>query len=161
MSQKTDHSRIAFGPGGQILEVPANEKLLEQIQTTPPLPPTDLLKLAAFYQGYPTNQPLAVHLALLALTVQVSDRRLQEALTKTDKSVAKGIAAVAASSSDFWEDFFDFGRDEHGEPFKPVTLLEVRWVLFSGVGLLIETSNLKDGKRMHFVIGVSPSPASF
>ncbi|GAC1355032.1 MAG: hypothetical protein NVS4B11_20900 [Ktedonobacteraceae bacterium] len=159
--------KVILGPGGLIRDnAPQNEELLKQIARTPALPAADLLKLAEFYQAYPTNAPLGNHLALLALAKLLSNRDIQEELQKAVTKTA--VAAVQHlvkpfDWSDIPEDIADFASDEgrSGEP-SPFAQLEVQWVPYSGVGLLIETPRPKHGqhKKHHYVIGVSPDPDS-
>lgn len=145
--------RIAFGPGGRILEVPENEQLLAQIHAAPILQPADLFKLSSFYRPFPTNEPLANHLALMALLELVESESVQQALTETDMVSLK-------AASDFSEDYRDGATDERNELTEAIERLYVQWVLFSGIGLLIETPEPLGGSGPHFVIGVSPDPAS-
>jgi hypothetical protein len=153
-SRHTDAQQIAFGPGGLIRDVPENRKLLEEIREAPLLSSTDLLKLAGFYRGYSTNQELANHLALIGLAKLVSDPEIREALTKT--------SALPASLWDVAEDSFDGvpeGRESSDDSF--LLLPDVQWVSVSGIGLLIETPRRRrHHEKRHYVIGVSPDPAS-
>jgi hypothetical protein len=160
--------KVILGPGGLIRDdVPENEELLGQIERMPALVPIDLLKLAEFYQAYPTNASLGNHLALLALAKLLSNRDLQEdfqeALTKTARAADKLLATPAINWVDIIEDIGDAAFDEsaRGEP-SAFAQLEVQWVPFSGVGLVIETPRPKGGhhKKRHYVIGVSPALAS-
>ncbi len=150
----TDHQCIAFGPGGQILQVPENEELLEQIRETPIVSPEELSRLSTFFRAYPTNVPLANHLALVGLMALVQREPVQRSLTKTTDKVSQ------QSFFDFWEDYFDNAIDEFTEPTTSVKAVDVKWVLLSGIGLLIETPEILGGPRSYYVIGVSPNPAS-
>lgn len=161
MSER-DSTRIALGPGGQILNVPKNEELLERIKATPLLSTQNLLELASFYQAYPTNEPLANHLALLAMRKLSRTPRILEAVTDS----------VGGEAADQWEDFWR-GRDHDPEDQRGNKVVlgnkavlgdlavrteyAVRFVSFSGIGLLIESSSLDDKL---YIIGVSPDPHS-
>src|SRR5690242_19542632 len=65
--QEKASQNIVLGPGGLILKVKANEKLLKKIRATQPLPSPDLLTLADFFRRYMTDVPLGDHLELVAL----------------------------------------------------------------------------------------------
>lgn len=150
----TDYQRIAFGPGGRILQVPENEELLERIRETPIVSPVGLSKLSTFFRAYTTNEPLANHLALVGLMALVQCEPDQRSLTKTTEQISQ------QSFFDFWEDYFDNALDEFTEPASTVKAVDVKWVLLSGIGLLIETPEISGGPSLHYVIGVSPDPAS-
>jgi hypothetical protein len=145
----TNDIAIAFGPGGLIrADEPANRELLAQIDTTLPLSPEYLLKLAAFYVEYPTNVPLGNHLALIALTKLVNDSYIHQVL------ISRTSPAAIASLQDFFEDLWDGGIDESKEP-PFVGEPDVWSIPFSGVGLLIETG-IRDTKGKYYAIGVGP-----
>ncbi|GAC1650751.1 MAG: hypothetical protein NVS4B12_20890 [Ktedonobacteraceae bacterium] len=160
--------KIVFGPGGLVRDDgEENGELLEQIAKTPALPPSDLLKLAEFYGAYPTNVPLGNHLSAVALTKLLSTRDLQEdlreALKKSTLMAGKPITTLLNPMMAL-EDIFDHSDDE-GPDDKfdlPWARVEVQWIPFSGVGLLIETPGTRGGrhKKHHYVIGVSPDPDS-
>ena len=151
----TDHQqRIAFGPGGQILQVPENEQLLEQLRETPILSPVELSKLSTFFRAYPTNVPLANHLALVGLMALAQREPVEQSLTKTTDQGAQ------QPFFDFWEDFLDNASDEFTEPVSSVKAVDVKWLPLSGIGLLIESPEILGGARSYYVIGVSPNPAS-
>ena len=81
--------KIVFGAGGLIRDDRReNEELLEQLEKTPVLPPSDLLKLAEFYGAYPTNESLANHLSFIALTKLLNTRDMQDALRDKLKQAA-------------------------------------------------------------------------
>jgi hypothetical protein len=156
MPEKAFDGGIAFGPGGRILENDGrNEELLARLRETPPLRSEALLKLAVFYNAFPTNASLGDHLALLAL----SDDRVPQ----------QTLFANHARAGFALEDLFDAfgaatpegsGRHEARERGARIRL-SVRQVPVSGIGLLIETLDFQDEKpdeqvRFHFVIGVSP-----
>ena len=153
--------RVTLGPGGEILEVPENEALLEKIRETPPLPSAVLLKLGAYYRGYRTNRPLGNHLTLIGLLQLVNDpeaqKNLEEVLVRT--AAAAGISI--GTPQDVWdtEDYFDFKIDEsnEGRPW----LASVRSIHFANTNLewLIETPHPRsDEKKMrNFVIGIAPT----
>jgi hypothetical protein len=160
-----DRTRIKLGPGSQILEdAPENEELFAQIKNTEPVTALDLLKLALFYRSYPTNRPLADHLALLALGQIIELPSLQEA-------VKAAFLASQQSQNDGLDQFLDnlFGYDprdpeDKDRPQFAVFTQTVLWVLFSGIGLLIEsqtTVSKTDEEEIthYYVIGVSPDPA--
>ncbi len=141
------NERIAFGPGGLILENDErNRELLAQLRKTRPLPSEALLKLAVFYKAFPTNVSLGDHLALLAL----SDDHIPQ----------QKLFAEYASAFFALEDLFDAFSDEARERGARIRL-SVRQVPVSGIGLLIETldvqyDNPDEQHRFNFVIGVSP-----
>jgi hypothetical protein len=148
MSQ-TDYTPIAFGPGGLILgDGPANQELLGQIEETDPLSPENLLKLAAFYVDYSTNEQLGNHLALIALTKLVNDAQIHKLLT------GKTSPAAIASLQEIFEDILDGSIDEKTEPHS-VKTPNVWSIPFSGVGLLIE-AGVQALEGGYYVIGVSP-----
>ncbi|HZU03889.1 MAG TPA: hypothetical protein VFA10_29770 [Ktedonobacteraceae bacterium] len=162
--RKLNSQEIVLGPGGLIRDVGANEELLEKIRKTPPLPPTDLLKLATFFRGYPTNAPLGDHLELIALRYLINEPGAQEALTRAGYAVhPMGVPNPA----DFWEDApppigdGGIGEGNRGEP-PPTIFMKIQRVSYSGVGLLIETPFLEDDdqRQSHYIIGVAPDPAS-
>src|SRR3989442_9810360 len=104
---------VALGPGGEILDVPANKELLEEIRKTPPLPPADLLKLGRYYRGYETNEPLGNHLELVALLNLVNDSEIKEgALRALVRNAAASRPTAAVQASWDWEDVLDCGADE-------------------------------------------------
>ncbi len=156
MSERAFDERIAFGPGGLILEDDErNRELLARLRKTRPLPSEALLKLAVFYKAFPTNESLGNHLALLAL----SDDHIPQ----------QKLFAEYASAFFALEDLFDaFGAAtregsavhearERGARIR----LSVRQVPVSGIGLLIETLDVQDDNpdeqhSFNFVIGVSP-----
>ena len=159
--------KISFGPGGLVSSAHGeNEELLEQIEKAPVLPPSDLLKLAEFYGAYPTNAQLGNHLSLVALTKLLSNRdvheQLQETLKQTTLAAGKAVNNHLDATSAI-EDLFD-GYDDEGSKDKldlPWARVEIKYVLDSGVGLLIETPGTKDShKKRHYVIGASPDPDS-
>ncbi|GAC1577932.1 MAG: hypothetical protein NVS4B1_07040 [Ktedonobacteraceae bacterium] len=162
MSQETDYSRIAFGRGGEILDVPKNEELLEKIRATPVLEPKELLELAKFYQWYPTNQPLAKHLTLVALMRVVQEPGVKKALLTAinpsgEITTAKIASAKADDPEDFWEVFIGQSIDDPREDQHWF----IRRVPISGIELLIETPQHKGHRKdRYYVIGVSPSSAS-
>jgi len=80
---------------------------------------------------------------LIALTTLVSSSDFQNVLTDN------------LDVDEFW----DYGGDEARESFRPAELVDIRWVPWSGIGLLIETSNLRR-KISHFVISSGPPPTS-
>lgn len=144
----TDYTVIAFGPGGLIQEDnPVNQELLERIHETDPLSSETLLKLAAFYTAYPTNEPLGDHLALIALTMLGNDSDVHQLLE------SKTSHAAANSLQDFFEDLWDGGRDEKQDP-KYIVMPKVWSIPFSGVGLLIETGLQR--LEGYYVIGAGP-----
>jgi hypothetical protein len=155
--------KVKLGPGGEILEVPENEELLEEIRETPVLPPADLLNLGVFYKGYSTNEPLGNHLELVALLNIVNDSAIQEdilqVLMRTAAAAGRPLAPPE-NSSDYWEDFFDCSSDEKTE--RGGSCFHIRFIPLpnTNLGLLIETPNRKDQKKSYFVIGISPIPAS-
>ena len=164
-------SKIVFGPGGRIRDDGReNEELLEQIKRTPALPPSDLLKLAEFYEAYPTNAPLANHLTLIALATLLDTREIHENLQENFRqaTLAAGkptthLPNVVASLDDFFEDLVDQGYDEGpNDQQRPWATVEVKWIPVSGIGLLVETPGRKgkQHKKHYYVIGVSPDPDS-
>ena len=169
MSHETDHSRIAFGRGGEILDVPENEELLEQIRTAPVLEARELLKLAKFYQGYATNRPLANHLALVALMKLVSDPGVEKAMTTAINPAGKIITAKITSANvadsedyddveDYWEAALGQSNDDDSGESQHWF---IRRVPISGVELLIETPQHKGyHKDRYYVIGISPDSNS-
>lgn len=173
--QEKDSQNIALGPGGLILNVKANKKLLEKIRGTEPLPSPDLIYLANFFRRYKTDVPLGDHLELVALRQFIYKPDVQKAL------ITSGYAANSIPTLDLleklepedWNIRFpdphaDGGKDENTgdppEPFIDRQLAQVAWISFSGVGLLIEIAyyRAKDGnrKKRYYVIGVSPDPGS-
>jgi hypothetical protein len=160
-----DLTRIKLGPGAQILEdAPENQELLAQIQHTEPATTTDLFKLALFYQSYSTNRPLAAHLARLAIGQIIGLPPVQEAL--------KG--ALFINPLDDWPEIVDqaedwakgYDRRDPEDKDQPQYLRFTQtplWVLYSGIGLLIEKytrySVSGEGITHYYVIGDCPNPA--
>lgn len=169
MRHETEYSRITFGRGGEILDVPKNEELLAQIRATPVLEPKELLKLAKFYQGYATNRPLAEHIALVALMKLVTDPGVEKAMaTAINPSGELTTAKIAGANADDLEDYDDpedvWGA-AIGQPNDDDTVEGQRFVIrrvpISGIELLIETPQHKSHhKDRYYVIGVSPDPDS-
>lgn len=163
-----DLTRIKLGPGAQILEdAPENEELLAQIKNTMPATVSDLLKLALFYRSYSTNRPLANHLASLALRQIVGLSSVQKALK------AAVLASFNSSQNEWWDevedniwgydpnDPEDIDRPHAARPRPPKIAL---WVLYSGIGLLIEqytrfSTTGGEGITHYYVIGDCPNPA--
>ncbi len=147
MPDRPFDERIAFGPGGLILENDErNRELLAQLRETPPLPSEALLKLAVFYKAFPTNVSLGNHLALLAL----SDDHIPQ------QTLFPEYARAFFALEDLADGFSDEGRERGAR-----ILLSVRQVPVSGIGLLIETLDVQDDNpeeqhSFNFVIGVSP-----
>ena len=174
--QEKDPQPIQLGPGGVILNVKANEKLLKEIRKTQPLPSPDLLNLADFFRRYMTDVPLGDHLELVALRQIIYEPNVLQAF------IAAGYAAnslpalnpqaedTSGEAEDSWIPFIgDGGGDESKdwpEPPPHVDRHFVRdtWISFSGVGLLVEIVyyRAKDGnrKKRYYIIGVSPDPRS-
>ena len=170
-------SGIDLGPGGLIRDDKKNDELLEELKETPVLGPKALLKLAKFYKAYPTNTPLADHLAFVALINIVNPRDLARELGE-DKNKNVDLTSVtlrakqaqvvpddeprgaAESASDIWEDFWDSSSNERKEKYS-AAMVDIQWLPIAGIGLLIETPKVEDGqKKHHYVIGVSPDPDS-
>jgi|SRR5579864_32099 len=146
MSQE-DQGLIVFGPGGQIRNVEQNKMLLDELPKTPVLSPEELLRLAKFYEAYPTGVPLGNHLALLALATRDGERVLRKVFTEY------------SNPGDPAEDIAEGTRMYREPPEEDTVLLSVRRTLFSGIGLLIETLDFETDsgtKSLHYVIAVSP-----
>jgi len=105
------------------------------------------LKIASFFQEYKTNASLASHLALTALSTQVTNAQVQKALSTAN--IPSEINLSPNDIGDWFEDLFDGNADENTEGASSVT---IKLVPFSGIGLLVETS-----ASGSFVIGVSPT----
>lgn len=160
-----DHARIKLGPGAQILEdAPENQELLSQIQNTEPATASDLFKLSLFYQSYSTNRPLAYHLASLALRQLIGFSSVQETLK------AAVFANFGSPQDEWWDQVEDYwaGYDpndpeDKDRPRFARTTKTPLWVLFSGIGLLIERytrfSTTGEGITHYYVIGDCPNPA--
>ncbi|TMC15573.1 MAG: hypothetical protein E6J34_21810 [Chloroflexi bacterium] len=146
-------SNAVFAPGNKIVD-PA---LLERLQETEPLTPTDATKLAVFLSAYPGNRCLTEHLALFASISIVSNRRVQQTLQK----ITSPQTLVAL------EDLGDWGCDDP-EP-EDSSRCHALFVLplpsnFTGVpslALVVESSpsDVDEKEISYFAIGVSLNPA--
>jgi hypothetical protein len=164
----TKPSQIVFGKDGSIARVPENEVLLSQIAQAPSLSTTTLFKLVTFYLGYPTNKPLAKHLALfaaisfIASLKQAKVRPKQEIVSLTNEEAKKEPDRLFGVTSQDWEDGWnESGSDELSEnPFE-VRLTQIKWVSHSDVGLLVEAVKVDDTDKLAYhVVGISPDPAT-
>jgi hypothetical protein len=173
---RNDHSsaestRIVFNKDGSIADVPQNELLLRQIVEMPPLSPSGLFKLMTFFLKYPTNRPLAQHLALFGYSSfvrslkAVNVGRRPESITLATGNEANDEpdrlwpgGPVKADWLDGWD---EPGRDELSENPFAVRLQRVTWIPYSGVGLLVETiKHVNTDTLAFYVVGVCPDPAS-
>lgn len=141
---------IELGSGGLIVD----KEVIARLRELPPLPPTDVLRLAAFYKGYQTNRPLADHLALVALMRIVGDpdkelqANINNVLVNTAKSANRPLAAQG-SLEDVFDAFSDEGPDDHFDFF----LIKQLPIGDSDLNLLVETT---ERQERFYVIGVSP-----
>jgi hypothetical protein len=145
-----EHGRIAFGPGGQILDVPENRELLEILERTPALPAEELIELGNFYRGYPTNVPLGDHIVLVGL-----------ATAEGQRFPIKNTLSGYGEFLDQLEDAAAGGVDDEGREDSLFSRILIRRVPVAGIGLLVETLS---GRRssgtvlnFSFVIGVAPA----
>ncbi len=153
--------RVTLGPGGEILEVPENEALLEEIRETPPLSSAVLLKLGAYYRGYRTNRPLGNHLTLIGLLKLVNDPEAQKNAEEVLERTAAAAGISIGTPQDVWdlEDYLDFASDDpnEGRPW----LASIWSIHFANTNLewLIESPHPRsdEKKRRHFVIGIAPT----
>ncbi len=154
---QADQEPIVLDPGGKIRNVAQNKRLLDLLPQTRALLPEELLKLAKFYKAYPTNVPLGNHLELLANAL------LAQETPDGELVVSQEVFPVYADFADATEDSGEHNRETHEPPEDEGVLLSVRWVLVSGIGLLIETLDIMTDsgtKSFDYVIGVSPAPGS-
>jgi hypothetical protein len=167
--QEKDSQHIQTGPGGLILNVKANEKLLKEIRRTDPLPSPDLLKLADFFRVYMTDVPLGNHLELVGLRQIIYEPGVQKALITAGYTV-RSLPVLDLPEWLEAEDLLHPGDEpnergqEDGDPPDDGQSVQVAWISFSRVGLLIEIAHYraKDGtqRKRYYVIGVSPNPSN-
>jgi hypothetical protein len=165
-SSYPDPGRIKFGRGGLIRDVPENQVLLRQIADAPALSPSALFKLVTFFLGYPTNKPLAKHIALFAAISELITRTKPEdrrPKLKRTSSTSEEEKSEQGGQPDWWDGWDEPGKDELGEnPFE-ARLVKIKWVSHLDIGLLVEVVKLDDSddgqeKLAHFVVAVSPHP---
>jgi hypothetical protein len=166
----TKPPQIVFDKDGSIAHVPENQVLLDQIEQAPSLSPTTLFKLVTFYLAYPTNKPLAKHLALFAAVSLIAS--LQKAKVRPKQEIVSLTNEEAKNEPDRlwpggptlqdWQDGWnESGSDELSEnPFE-VRLVQIKWVSHSDVGLLVEAVKVDDTDKLAYhVVGISPEPAT-
>lgn len=166
----TEPTQIVFGKDGSFADVPENAVLLSKIAQAPSLSPTTLFKLVTFFLGYPTNKPLAKHLALFSAISFIAS--LKQAKVRPKQEIVSLTNEEAKNEPDRWwpggpalEDWQDgwneSGSDEGSEnPFE-VRLTQIKWVLHSDVGLLVEAVKVDDTDKLAYhVVGISPDPAT-
>lgn len=167
---KTDSRNIELGPGGIILNVEANKELLEKIRDTQALSSPDLLKLADFFRAYMTDFQIGDHLEIVGLRQIIYEPDVQKALTTAGYTVR----ALPLLDLPEWAEAEDYSLlnphdgsaesgNEDGDPPDDGQSVQVAWISYSGVGLLIDIVYYRDKddkqrKRYH-VIGVSPDPS--
>ncbi len=140
-------ANVIVGPDGRIKD----PLLLDLLDGVDPLSPGDLLKLATFFQAYPssTNAFLGERLLLTAITTIVTDPRLQEGV-KANFGIIPDIVEDAWPGDPTPSD--ERAEDPKGFPF-------YKHLSVSGIGLLIEGRVYEGSGTLYFFAGVSPSPA--
>ena len=81
-TQPPSFDKMQLGPGGEILNVPQNQAILQQIESAPTLTPQNLLKLATNYSKNEATRGLGNHLASEAMKMIVLDPKTKAAISK-------------------------------------------------------------------------------
>src|SRR5579859_148534 len=149
-----------LGPGGLVRD----EVLLREINETKPLPPTDIIKLAVFYKAYETNRVLGDHLALIALRQIVGNPGIKQEVEHVVMESSQVAGKPLQSAEQWWDPFEDTDgvQETYEKGDDPFGSAQIRLLPASrGLNYLVETPTHKPGKKAkHYIIGVSPDPAS-